>query len=159
MRTRSGDSSVGVPIPLEDTGGPPVPREKEDRRPRMPEPPGVRLVTVEDARLIAAAGLEPQLDSFYVGLLGFQRDLEFDGLAYRSENFRVIFDVIESPTEPPVMRPLGIEVLSLVAAEHKLIAAEIEYLRQKSIVPGQESLLLRDPAGNWIELGGMTEFR
>jgi hypothetical protein len=158
MSTRTGDSVDGA-IPLEDTDGPPVPREKDDRRPRMPEPPGVRLVTVEDARLVAAAGLEPELDAFYVDLLGFQRDLETDGLAYRAENFRLIFEVVEAPFEPPGMRPLGIEVLSLVAAEHKLVAAEIEYLRQKSIVPGQESLLLRDPAGNWIELGGMTEFR
>ena len=42
-----------------------------DRRPLIPEPLPVRLLTVEDATLIAAAGLEVQLDDFYVDLLKF----------------------------------------------------------------------------------------
>src|SRR5688572_7744007 len=44
-----------------------------DRRPRMPEPLPVRVLAVEDVRLPATAGLEPQLDDFYVGLFGFER--------------------------------------------------------------------------------------
>jgi hypothetical protein len=50
------------------------------------------------------------------------------------------------------MRPLGIEVPSLVDAEHKLIDQEIRYARQKGVNPGRESLLVLDPAGNWIEI-------
>jgi hypothetical protein len=45
-----------------------------------------------------------------------------------------------------------VEVPSLAAAEARLVAAEIEYVRQKGVTPGQESLLLLDPAGNWVEL-------
>jgi hypothetical protein len=30
--------------------------------------------------------------------------------------------------------------------------AKIEYMRQKTLTPGQESLVLLDPAGNWVEL-------
>jgi len=43
-------------------------------------------------------------------------------------------------------------VLSLAETEQKLIDREIEYTRQKSLQPGTESLLLLDPAGNWIVL-------
>jgi hypothetical protein len=159
VTTPSADSLVGEPIPLEEAGGTPVPREKDDRRPRMPEPLPVRLVTVEDARLVAPAGMETRLDAFYVGLLGFEREAEAAGLVYRAENHRLRFEVVEPPLEFPGMRPLGIEIPSLLAAEHKLIEAKIEYFRQKSFVPGHEALLLQDPAGNWIELAGMTELR
>jgi hypothetical protein len=159
LMTRSGDSFVGVPIPLEEAGGAAVQREKDDHRRRMPEPLPVRLVTVEDARLTAAAGLEPQLDAFYVGLLGFEREPEEQGLAYRAENFRLVFEVVEPPLQQAAMRPLGIEIPSLLAAEHKLVEMKIEYLRQKSITPGQDSLLVCDPAGNWIELAGMSQLR
>lgn len=136
-------------ISLEDTGKVPAP---PDRRPRMPEPLPVRLAAIEDALLIAAAGSEPRLDAFYVGLLGFERDPYEATLIYRAENFRILFDLIEPPILRDGMRPLGIEVLSLREAEHKLIDAEVEYTRQKALNPGQESLLLQDPAGNWIEL-------
>lgn len=74
------------------------------------------------------------------------------GPVYRAENFRVHFDLVEGLVERESVRPLGIEVLSLAAAEAKLAAADIEYARQRGVSPGQESLLLTDPAGNWIEL-------
>ena len=44
----------------------------EDRRPRLEEPPPVRLVSVEDCQLWVPAGLERQLDEFYAGLLNFE---------------------------------------------------------------------------------------
>jgi hypothetical protein len=157
--THSGESLVDLPIPLEEAGGAVVPLEKDDRRPRMPEPLPVRLVTVEDARLIAPAGVEMGLDAFYAELLGFEREAGEDGIAYRAENHRLRFDVVEPPMGHPGMRPLGIEIPSLLAAEHKLIEAKIEYFRQKSFVPGHEALLLQDPAGNWIELVGMNDLR
>ena len=30
--------------------------------------------------------------------------------------------------------------------------AKIEYVRQRTLTPGEESLVLLDPAGNWVEL-------
>jgi hypothetical protein len=59
-------------------------------------------------------------------------------------------------TPPPVergsIRPQGIEVESLIAAERKLVDAETEFIRQRGLLPGQYSLLVQDPGGNWIEL-------
>ena len=124
-----------------------------DRRPRVPEPLPVRLVTVDDARLPAAAVLERQLDAFYVGVLGFAR-LSPDGeaIAYRADNFALHFEVVEPPLRRDDMRPLGVEVPSLADLETKLVEAEVEYVRQRGLLPGEESIVLTDPAGNWLEV-------
>jgi hypothetical protein len=126
-----------------------------DERPRMDEPPPVRLVAVEDVRLPALPGLDAELDAFYVGLWQFERDLaEAPAIVYRAENVRLRFEIVteQKPIERDTLRPQGIEVLSLAEAELKLVEAERDYLRQRGLTPGQESLLLQDPAGNWIEL-------
>jgi hypothetical protein len=138
------------PLELENsTGIEPV----ADRRPRMDEPPPVRLIAVDDVRLPTPPDLDTELDAFYVGLWQFQRDIAQPGLAYRAENFRLRFEVNSSePIARETLRPQGILVLSLADAEHKLIDLEWEYIQQLSLTPGQESLLLQDPAGNWIEL-------
>jgi hypothetical protein len=137
------------PIELEpSTGLSPI----ADDRPRMDEPPPVRLVAVDDVRLPVLAKLVPLLTPFYAGL--WQLLSEPGGLVFRAENFRLRFEPVRTP--PPVergsIRPQGIEVGSLIAAERKLVDAEIDYIRQRGLLPGQYSLLLQDPAGNWIEL-------
>jgi hypothetical protein len=124
----------------------------EDRRPRVPEPLPVRLVAISDVRLLARQEAEPRLDEFYVGLWGFEREVGWPVPVYRAENFTVRFDVPDPAARREDMRPLRIEVSSLVEAEHKLIDRQIEYVRQKGINPGEESLMLLDPAGNWIEI-------
>src|SRR5438128_1233487 len=98
-----------------------------DPRPRMPEPPPVKLVTIDDARLLASTGLERDLDAFYVGILQFERDPKADGIAYRAENFRIWIDQVEGAPIREGMRPLGIEVRSLDAAMTKLQDAKIPY--------------------------------
>jgi len=123
-----------------------------DTRPRMPEPLPVKLVTVDDAHLPSAAGLETQLDEFYVVLLGFERLAHEAELTYRAENFNLCFDVLEPPLDRDTFRALGVEVLSLAEAERKLIDRQIEYIRQKGLVPGHDNILLQDPAGNWLQL-------
>ena len=42
------------------------------------------------------------------------------------------------------------------AVIEKLNQLEIEYARQKGLGPGEESVLLRDPAGNWVEVAEIT---
>lgn len=126
-----------------------------DRRPRMAEPLPVKLITIDHATLPARAGLEVQLDDFYVGLLGFERALPQESIIFHAENFDLIFDVLEPPVERDTLRALGVEVLSLAEAEQKLIDREIEYTRQKSLQAGAESLLLLDPAGNWLVLNAV----
>lgn len=125
-----------------------------DPRPRMPEPLPVKLVTVDDARLLSGAGLETELDEFYVELLRFQR-LPATGdhvISYRAENFDLHFDVVEPPVRRDALRTLGVEIGSLAEMELQLIEREWPYTRQRGLTPGQESIVLADPAGNWIEL-------
>lgn len=74
------------------------------------------------------------------------------GPVYRAENHRVCFHVIEPPSERDSLRPLGIEVPSLTSARLQIEQMEIEYTRQRGLYPGQDSLLLQDPGGNWVEI-------
>jgi hypothetical protein len=126
-------------------------KPEADRRPRMAEPLPVRLVAIEDVTLPAIAGVEVELDQFYVGLLEFARDSDRE-LIYRADNFSLRFVVQEMLPQRGVYRPAQIEVRSLLVAEHRLIEAKIEYVRQRTLTPGEESLVLLDPAGNWVEL-------
>lgn len=123
-----------------------------DRRPRVPEPLPVRLVTVDDARLPAAAGLERALDAFYVSILGFERKEPGEQIVYRADNFALWFDVIEPPVKRDDLRPLGVEVPSLAELAAKLTDAEIEHVRRRGLLPGEETIVLTDPAGNWLEV-------
>src|SRR5271168_5259825 len=90
----------------------------EDRRPRIEEPPPVRLISIDDCMLWAAAGLERQLDQFYVGLLKFEReetagDDDAHELVYRAENFRVRIQILERPVAREDLRPLNLVVNSV----------------------------------------------
>jgi hypothetical protein len=123
-----------------------------DRRPRVPEPLPVRLVTIDDARLPAPAGLERDLDAFYVAVLGFQRQDPPEQIIYRADNFSLRFDVLEPPLRRDDMRPLGVEVPSLPELEGKLIEGQFTHTRQRGLLPGEESIILTDPAGNWLEI-------
>lgn len=149
-------------IELEAAGGEAGIDSADDLRPRLVEPPPVRLVAVADVTLAATSGVEVALDDFYAGLLEFEREEEpagderghgaSRGPVYVAENHRILFVMHERPAERATLRPLGIEVRSLAVAEAKLVEREMRYLRQGSLTPGMESLLLRDPAGNWVEL-------
>ena len=131
---------------------PAISPRKPDTRPRIPEPPPVKLVTVADATLLTGAGREVALDGFYVGLLGFLRVPPLERLIYRAENFDLVFDVLEPPVLRESLRPLGVEVPSLAAVEHELLERQIEFIRQRGLLPGHNNLLLQDPAGNWVAL-------
>jgi hypothetical protein len=123
-----------------------------DQRPRMPEPLPVRIVAIGDVRLPAPPGVEPELDAFYIGLFGFERIAPLELPIYRADNFTLRFSVREPPVVHDSLRALIIEVPSLGDAVHKLNQTKLEYTRQRGIAPGTESLILLDPAGNWIEL-------
>jgi hypothetical protein len=123
-----------------------------DRRPLIPQPLPVKLVAVSDVRMLATAGREADLDKFYAAMLQFERESDSAGIVYRAENFRLIFDLVDGLPERDDLRPQQIEVLSLAEAEQKLIEAELEYVCQRGLIVGSDSLLLQDPAGNWVEL-------
>jgi hypothetical protein len=125
---------------------------RPDRRPFIPPPPPVELVTVDDARLPSSVGWERDLDAFYVGILQFERDAKTDGIAYKAENFRIVFDLIEGPVERDDLRMLGIVVKSLGETAQKFRDAGIECSRERGLVAGEERLVLMDPAGNWLRI-------
>jgi hypothetical protein len=131
-----------------------------DLRPLIPEPLPVRLIAVDDVRLPSAAGLERELDQFYVNLLGFVRphtNTGIDGtLAYRAENFFLRFDVLEPPLVRDAVRPILIEVQSAAETRRRLSDARLEFQTIAGLDPGQQMLLIRDPAGNWL---GLVEYR
>jgi hypothetical protein len=128
----------------------------QDKRPRIYEALPVQLVAVEDCSLTAAAGLERDLDDFYVKLLGFEREDADQGLVYRAENCRLLFTITERRTPRPDMRTLGIAVHSLPELIQKLQDAQLEFTRQRGLIPGLDALLIADPASNPLEI---TEFR
>lgn len=122
-----------------------------DKRPIIPPPLPVRLVAIDDVVAIATAGLEEKLDAFYVQMLQFERE-PGEGLTYRADNFNLRFTIVENPPPRDDMRPIGIEVQSLQAAEEKLIERELEYTPQRGLLASEKSLLLLDPAGNWVAI-------
>jgi hypothetical protein len=71
---------------------------------------------------------------------------------YRGANFALVFEICEPPVVRHDMRAIGIEVQSLGMIEQQLIDQEIEFSLQRGLLPGDVSILLQDPAGNWLEL-------
>lgn len=142
-------------IPLEDEPTAGAAPGGADPRPRLPEPLPVRLVAVENVRLLAPRGAEEKLALFYAGLLQFEplADPPAGELAFRADNFFLHFRLVDPPLFHETLRPQGIEVPDLAELEKKFIDAELEYTRQRGITPGRETLVLLDPAGNWVEIG------
>lgn len=131
-----------------------------DKRPTMPQPPPVRVVAVEDVHLLAVAGLEPKLDAFYVGMLKFERDPAPEGqITYKAENVCLIFKIVEPPRGREDMRINAIEIPLLAIVRQQLIDEEVEFESQRGVISGQETILLKDPAGNWVQIGQITDLR
>ena len=146
-------------LELEDVADPrPVP--PPDRRRFVPEPPPVRLVAVRDVHRFAPAGAEVELDRFYRDLLRFERESTPDHYpAYRAERHRVVFDVVEPPVRRDDLRPVGVEIPHFFDVETYLIENDLPHERVTKLVAGQDGLLLKDPAGNWVALLHLREFR
>ena len=137
-----------------------------DERPRMLPPPPAQLVAIADVTLLAVAGIEKELDSFYVGIFGLTRDREAEQagpgntdaaglLVYRTENVRLRFHIVELPPRRFDFRPLGVIVPSLSDLAQRLTEARIAFIRQRGLWAGMESLLINDPTGNLIEVTGL----
>ena len=127
----------------------------DDARPQIEKPLPVRLVAVEDVKLITEAGLEKPLEAFYVELFGFERAMcekIGDALVLRAENFSIHFEVIEPPFEREDLRMLGVEIESLRELERELIDRVIPFEWEKGLQPGVRAIVLRDPAGNWLQI-------
>jgi len=126
----------------------------------MPDLPPVSIVAVEDCALRAPVGVERDLDGFYVGLLRFERDAGAAGIVYRAQNARLRFDVREAPIEHRSLRPLQVVFdWLMVDMEQQLIDRKADYVRQRGLTAGADTLLLLDPAGNWIELIPLVRVR
>jgi hypothetical protein len=124
----------------------------EDKRPRVEVPPPVSIEAVDDCSLLAQAGLERELDDFYVDLLKFDRDGTQGGIVFRADNFRVRFSIVEVPPPRTDYRPLMLTIPSLNELIERLREAEIEFQSVRLIALGMQRLLLADPAGNPLEI-------
>jgi hypothetical protein len=132
----------------------------KDDRPHMPERPVVRLQAIEDVRLNTPAGVETQLDAFYVGLLRFERDADdAESIAYRAERFRLCFSVVERMPERGDYRPVMCDVPFINDVVAALNEGKIDFEWQKGITAGVDRVLLRDPAGNYVSVGPIIEIR
>lgn len=130
----------------------------DDKRPHMPEPPPVRLLAIADMRLPVVAGLEKELDRFYVGLLKFERDADdADHIAYRAERWRVVFSVVERPPARVDYRPVMVQIPHFDWFVDMLKSSSIEFEWQKGVAPGVEAVLLKDPAGSWVSVSALRE--
>lgn len=137
---------------------------REDDRPHLPEPPPVALAAVQDVRLPMVAGLERALDEFYVGLLRFERTAGSgggvtEGPAYRGENHSLVFHVTEVPEERKGCRPVGIVTPFFGEVIQALEEQNRDYELVRGLGPGSISLLIQDPAGNWVEISPWGEVR
>jgi hypothetical protein len=132
-------------------------QDVDDLRPRLLAPPPVQLVAIADVSLTAVVGLESELDEFYGGLLGLQREavppqLAGHRLTYRSANFRLHIELAEKPVTRHTLRPLSAVVPSLIELAGRLAEAQRPFVRQRGLAPGSESISLYDPAGNLVEV-------
>jgi hypothetical protein len=128
----------------------------DDSRPRLWPPLPVMLVAVADVTLTAAAGLEKELDEFYVRLLGFEREenpAEIGRLLiYRAENFRLRVVIQERAAPREDFRALAVVVPSLAELAGRATEAGVEFTRQRGLFAGSESLIFSDPAGGFVEV-------
>jgi hypothetical protein len=129
-----------------------TPLDADDQRPKMDEPPPVRLIAVEDCQLWAAAGLERELDKFYVDVLNFEREQADHEIIYRAENLRLRIAVVESPLPREDYRPLALAVDRLGELVGRLSGAKIDFVHHYGLTPGQDNVFLSDPAGNPVEI-------
>jgi len=140
-------------------------QSRDDRRPRLPEPPPVSLESVQDVTLPTVAGLEPALDAFYRDLLRFERVPAPAGAdpavgpVYRAENHELRFVVQEVPTEREGRRPIGIVTPFLTEIIEYLETEGIEHELVRGLVAGTDGGRLQDPAGNWVALVPLREIR
>ena len=132
---------------------------RADDRPTLPEPPPVRVVALRDVILPTLAGLHDKLAAFYVGLLQFRQD-SADLLAFEAENVCVRFNlVVDYPLERDHTRPLGIQVPHYRAILERLQTGRSDFEVVRGLVAGNDAILIRDPAGNWIAIGELRDVR
>lgn len=123
-----------------------------DERQRMDEPLPVELEAVADVHLSSPRIPADKLDALYVKILEFAPVHDDHHLIYQANNFRLSFDLPRRELIQEDFRTTKIVVQSLAALQAKLFEAEIEHERQKSVIPGQEAIVMQDADGNWLEI-------
>lgn len=123
-----------------------------DARQRMEEPLPVELEAVADVHLPSPRIPVAKLDALYIAILEFAPIHDDHYPAYQSDNFQLIFNLPRRELIQEDFRTTKIIVQSLGALQTKLVEAETEHERQKSVTPGQEVIVLQDADGNWLEI-------
>ena len=123
-----------------------------DERQRMEEPLPVELEAVADVHLPSPRIPTAKLDAFYVTILEFAAVHDDHHPAYQADNFQLIFNLPRRELIQEDFRTTKIIVQSLGALQSKLLEAELEFERQKSVTPGREVIVMQDADGNWLEI-------
>jgi hypothetical protein len=133
-----------------------------DTRLRMYEPPVVRLISIDDVTLHATPATAPLLDFFYIQLLGFERHADdlnhtennpknpVTQIIYRAEKNSVIFDIVNVVLPRDDYRPVQVATPLFDLFVRQITELEMPFEWQKGVAPGLETVLLKDPAGNWM---------
>jgi catechol 2,3-dioxygenase-like lactoylglutathione lyase family enzyme len=123
-----------------------VERESEER-------PVRRLEAIDTVRLaIRPTALEAMRD-FYGRLLGLRPvDAGADELCYRVGNLELRIRSEETAGPPPPRRRLILEVGRLLEVRARLRAEGVEYEVTHEVGFGRPRVLVRDPAGHWLQL-------
>ena len=73
--------------------------------------------------------------------------------SYRAERHQLRVRWVDQRIDRESLRPVDIEVPSLAELEDVLVTRVIAYEHQRGIASGSDTLLLQDPAGNWVRVG------
>ncbi len=123
----------------------------------LPEPPPVWVEAVTDVQLPMTAGLEVELDAFYTQLLPFVRS-DGDPPRYEAENVAIGFVVHETPPDRGHARPTMMKLRHFVSFVTRLQEDQVPFDAIRGIGPGDDAVLLRDPAGNWLQIFDWRDF-
>lgn len=141
-----------APIPLDDSPGQLI-RAIDGVMLEQPLP--VRLIAVDDVTIPCPAGVDHLLDAFYVELLGMKRVTNAGPslalvIEFRADNVSLRLAVEDRPVEHDALRPMMVEVDDRGRLIKEVIDRRMPFEMIKSLIAGEDHLLLIDPAGNYV---------
>jgi hypothetical protein len=125
-----------------------------DDRPMLDEPPPVKVLAVRDVELQAADDELPAVAAFYAGLLGLK---PLDARTFGSAT--VDLRLVPPEGERDSLKPLGLQAQHYKQIVERLQMDEVDFEIVRGLVAGGDTILLRDPAGNWVGIGEWREVR
>jgi len=112
-----------------------------------------RIHAINNVRLEAKPGTEPQLHFFYVDVLGMEPAEGEPGMVlFQTQRMQVRILLTPEAQPSPMRRRLVLEVPSLERMQEQLEELEIEYEWYHGLAYTDQRIFLLDPADNRVEL-------